>query len=637
MKNLPRLTLIFLFLSLIVFSCKNSDSTSGKVLTNSEARNYFSAYTQGMIHENDNIEFRLLEPLSLDSNAIKDAIKLIPSFDYRIQLREDQKGFIIHPKQNLERGMEYTVKIQVNKILPIKDKKILISELKVFEQFIDIQREGLILNPDNKSYVRVQVNTSIAEKEENIKPLFDYDPNKIEVEQISDKEYLVDLSFDPQDGKKKIAWSGNSISSKEEGVIDIWSFDKDEFNVINTYFNRNTNEYQVYFTKILDQNQDAKGLIRIGKEVAEYQIYNNQLTVQIKTKTKQDMDLTISQGLLAKDGSKLPLNLKYKIEIAMVKPELEWITNGTYIPHTGEFKLPFKAKALKSVVATVVGIPSINASRFVAWNSMSYMDQIEMIRFGQLIHKSTYDLDDLTSNNLENWNEFGIDFTEAFQREKGMIYYIELSFGPSNTLLACDDPELYDFEQKTIDDSWFDDRNRYYRYYGYYDYREQNNPCHSAYYLSRPNITTMIHCTNVFPIIKKGEKQVHVAVKELLDSDNASGAQVDLINLQGSEIASEKVSNNGVCSFTNLNRDAKALRITYEGEVSYFNLQDGSENPITEFDVSSNVRDVDNKIFVYSERDVRRPGDTIFLNIMLNRAKFHFEKDLPIVVRLKKP
>jgi hypothetical protein len=125
-----------------------------------------------------------------------------------------------------------------------------------------------VIDDQNNSYIQIQVTTSIEEAKEKIMGLFEYPKSKIQIESISEKEFSVKLTFNPADGTAHVAWSGASIGADEKGTIEVWNYDKDEFNVVNTYFNRSTSEYHVYFTKLLDQNQDAKGLIRLGKELS---------------------------------------------------------------------------------------------------------------------------------------------------------------------------------------------------------------------------------------------------------------------------------------------------------------------------------------------------------------------------------
>ena len=635
--NLKKLIVIFsLFVAalLLPYSCKESSSN----VTSAESiQKYISAYTQGMIHEMDPIEFRFISPHILDSVKIYKAIKTSPSFQYKIIQDSRKTNLKIVPLEKLKRGASYTVELSLDKLFGLASKTRLTSKIKVFDQFLSVEREGIILDPDNNSVIRINVSTAIPESRKSITALFDCNPGDINIEMIDDNEYVVDLKFDIREGKQSIKWTGDSIGSKEKGTIKIWDFDRDEFSVVNTNFNKTLNEYTIYFTKLIDGTQDIKGLIRLGNEDADFRIDNNTIKVFVKSKTRENIDLTVDKGLKAMDGSILDLTLNYEVELAVVKPEIEWMADGSYIPASGKFKIPFKAKALRSVVASVIAIKSENASRYAAWNNLNYMDQMEMVRYGNLVYKSTYYLDSLSSNKLDDWNEYGIDFTNAFKREKGTIYHIQLSFGPSNTILNCEDRSIYDFVKSSIDKNWFENRNRYYRYYDYYDYQKQDDPCNVSYYLSRTNISKNVHCTNVFPVIKSEASGMQVAVKELMNNVLAIGARVDLINLQGMDIVGKTVATNGIAKFDKLNRKVHAVRVSYKGEVSYFSLTEGNENALTEFDISSNVKDVDNKIFIYTERDVWRPSDTIHFNVMLNRTKFHFEEDLPIVVRLKNP
>ncbi|NNF22228.1 MAG: hypothetical protein HKN67_09810, partial [Saprospiraceae bacterium] len=639
MKNVRHLPLILSLLCFVFFGCKetNNSMDSSDGISDMNARTYFSAYTQGMILDSDPIEFRFLEAQNIDQNDLKKAIRISPDFEFTLQFQPGDKTFKIIPDQKLKRGESYEVKLLLHNIFRGAKAKSIVSKIKVFEQFVSVQREGLVIDDQNNSHIQLNVTTALDEDKEKVKRLFDFPDSRIQIEAITEKEFTIKLNFTPGEGTTQVHWNGSAIGSKEKGAINVWNYDEDEFNVVNTYFDRAENEFNIYFTKLLDEDQDAKGLIRIGNKDAEYQIINNQIKALVKSNTNENINLAISKGIKSKDGKKLAIDLSYEIELSIVKPDIQWLADGSYIPVSGKFRIPFKAKALQSVVVRVVGIKSENASRYAAWNSMNYMDQTEMIRFGNLVYKSSFNLAEGTSKNLEEWNEFGIDITDAFQREKGTIYYVQLSYGPSNTILSCDDQSIYEFEKETVEPDWFENRYRRYQYYNYYDYSQQENPCHVSYYLARTNIAKLIHCTNIFPIIKKGEKDVHIAVKEIASQKLAKGAKVDLISLQGLEIGSSEVGNNGICVFRNLQRQARAIRISYAGEISYFNMEDGEANPLTEFDVSSDVRDIDNRIFVYTDRDVRRPGDTIYMDIMLNRAKFQFEEGLPILIKLKNP
>ena len=158
-----------------------------------------------------------------------------------------------------------------------------------------------------------------------------------------------------------------------------------------------------------------------------------------------------------------------------------------------------------------------------------------------------------------------------------------------------------------------------------------------AYYTRDKFITRNIHCTNVFPIIKSTKSHTLIALKELSTNSIANGARVELLNLQGRTFKSAKSGESGIVRFDDLKVPATAMRINYQGSVSFFSIRPGQENELTEFNVSTNVKDVDSRIMVYAERGVWRPGDTVHLNVMLNRSKYKFANGLPISIEFKNP
>ena len=116
MKNLSAATALLLLFSLLLSSCKEKEP-----ITDIEARNYISAYTQGMISESDPIEFRLLRSGVLDSAVIHQAISTEPVFDFSIAINEDKAGFKVLPVKKLTRGAEYKIKVRLDKVLNLPE------------------------------------------------------------------------------------------------------------------------------------------------------------------------------------------------------------------------------------------------------------------------------------------------------------------------------------------------------------------------------------------------------------------------------------------------------------------------------------------------------------------------------------
>lgn len=643
MKNL----LSFLLLSVLFFtihSCKDKDqqaTTDGSMQF--EAREYFSAFTQGMIDPDDDIVFRAIQKQAVDTSQLRDGITVRPEIEFKIFIDPMRGDVIIDPVRPLKRGQTYSVSIQLDNWFRNGENKTFTTEVTVFRQHLDVSRRGLLLD-NNQRYLEVDVFTSLPETPASIQSIFNYPKNKVNVTKVSELHYLVKLQAN--DNKmENIPWSGKELQSQESGEIPVYQFNPDVFEVINTHYNRKNKQFKVYFSQTIDAEQDKTGLITLGGEPATFDIQNNVLTTYITSLSSEDQTLQIEKALQSESGVKLQSSLTYEIEIEVIKPQMEWLAEGSYLPASGKFKLPIKTKGLKSIYVQVVEIPSENTVHFVSWNQLSNVDLDEIKRYGRLKLTKEFQLASNPSQ-AEQWTEYGLDLTDLFERKSGMVYTIMLSYGPANTILECDGASLKDYETRHIKPSFFDVSGGYYydeHYEGYrsygpeYDYRERDNPCHITYYMERSAMIKNIHCTNIFPIVKSGNDDIVVAIKDLMRNSLAQNAEVELLNLQAMHITSGSTSSNGIVRFSDLKQTPRALKISYDNVTSFYNMDPSSAISLTEFDVSSEVEDVDNRIFAYTERDIWRPGDSIYLDIMLNHAKFEFEEGLPITVRFINP
>lgn len=624
---------------LIITSCKKKDTSvdvsdfEQKEITTT----YLDGVTRGMLRENGVVRFMLKKGVLVDVNNFSNAIAIKPDIAHTVSYNQERRSIEVKPTGNFERGKEYEIFLDLDKLDASNTDVLLSTKIKIFDQFISVNRKGLIIQKDGKKFIEINANLALEESRSDIKRIFDYDPNKISVKEHKGQNYTIWMEY--EEGVNNISWDGSPLQSKEKGAIKFWGSDFDGFNVISTYHDRGENTFNVYFSRLINQEQDKDGLILQGLENAQYDIENNMIKIFLNSKTQEFQKLFVKAGLLSQDDIRLEMDYEYDVSINILRPRIRWMENkGIYIPRNGEFKVPFTAVGLKKVRVKVIAIDKERAAQFTAWNDIGTESTEEMIRYGNLVHEDVITLDEQNAINLEVENEFGLDLSDAFARNNGFIYRIFLDFLPSYTILTCEDKNLKRYEREYINNELFD--RQYHRYYydDYYNYNESGNPCKTSYYVDYNNvIDRTVHCTNVFPIIKKSKDQVVVAITELMTEKSAHGAEVSLLTLQGYDYQTKNAGTSGIVKFERPKRDAKAVKIAYNGVTSYFSLTGGEQNSITEFNVSSGAQDIDNRLFVYEERDVRRPGDTIYLNVMLGRANFYYEPGLPIKVSLYNP
>lgn len=626
MKN----KLIILAFALLAIACKQDKNTL--TVTSEETKDYLLAYTRGMIHEDEPILFQFVQDVDLETEAIAQAVHIEPNVPIQVDLSEASKTLSIRPSEHLKRGEKYTIHLNLGKLIKNAKDKSIKTELKVHQQYVTVKRKGLVIDANGHSYLELNVSTSIPEGVNEIRKLFKVDENQIKIYQEDDFNFIAKIQNNAN--VKTIDWSAKHLQSSDEGSILTFGGNMDKFTILNTYFNREKGILTAYFTKTLKKKQDLTGLITIGNQSKpKYEIKQNQIKVFVNSTMSEADKISFKQGIRSKQGDKLKKDYQFDIEIELIQPGLEWLSDGTYISKEGQFKIPFKAKGLKSVKVAVAAIPTEQAAQFASWNNITSLEKYELIRYGDFIYETEFDLSN-RGVDLTNWNEFGLDFSKHFQRNPGYIYRVYMNYSPSQTILTCENEALKNYEVEILEKHWFEESGSDYRYYDYYDYEEEENPCSESFYYSLSPIVKNVHCTNVFPIMKYGGDELTVAAKELLNTKLAKGAQVSVLNLQGREIDQKSIGNSGVVQFTNLNHQPRAIKVNYRGDISYFSITDGDENLMTEFDVSSSGSEIDNQLFVYSERDVRRPGDTIFLNVMLNHIDHKFPEGLPMTMSL---
>ena len=150
-----------------------------------------------------------------------------------------------------------------------------------------------------------------------------------------------------------------------------------------------------------------------------------------------------------------------------------------------------------------------------------------------------------------------------------------------------------------------------------YKYMERNDPSKDSYYFNKVQGKNVL-ATNIGLVAMAGQDgRMEVLAHRLDDARPAADVLIEAYNFQHQVIASRKTDSKGRAS---LEMEAKPyyLMASAEGERSYLRVDDGSSLSFSSFDVAGEVVQEGIKGFIYGERGVWRPGDTLHLSFMLN-------------------
>ena len=138
-------------------------------------------------------------------------------------------------------------------------------------------------------------------------------------------------------------------------------------------------------------------------------------------------------------------------------------------------------------------------------------------------------------------------------------------------------------------------------------------------------------------IAKIGEtNKVHVAVSDLLTSGPKPGVSLKVYTYQHTLIGSGSTDGDGFARIEVQGRPF--LLVAQDGaDYGYVRLDDGNAESVSMFQVEGQNNPDQTKGFIYGERGVWRPGDSIYLQFVLQDKHKQLPADHPIVMEWYNP
>ncbi|WP_333599539.1 alpha-2-macroglobulin family protein [Flavobacterium sp.] len=357
----------------------------------------------------------------------------------------------------------------------------------------------------------------------------------------------------------------------------------------------------------------------------------------------------VFQGIESIDGYKMKNNYSQRLLFEDIKPGVKLLKSGTILPSSNNLKINFEVANLKAVDVKVYKIYKNNIMQFLQDNELNGTENLRQV--SQAIAKSTIELKQNNLLDYTKWNTYALDLSKIINPEPGAIYRVEFSYKKEYSLYKCtgstsssdegDDEEYSNNnneEKEEVDENDVNYSNSGYDYYYEQDYewREQQDPCSNSYFYNT-KIGTNILASDLGVIAKRGtDKSVVIAVSDIVSTEAVSGATVDLYNYQQQKIATSETDSDGMASFQ-LEKYAYFAIVTDGEQSTYVKLDDELSLSVSNFDVAGETLQKGLKGYIYGERGVWRPGDTVYLSFILNDNANKLPPSHPIKLRMNDP
>ncbi len=445
-------------------------------------------------------------------------------------------------------------------------------------------------------------------------------------------------------GKVEIKVNGEPIQVKYEVKKEIEIPSLADFRVMEVRVEQGPAQHVVIrFSDPLSESQNLHGLITLANTgTPEYQLEQNLLRVYPAARQTGSTTLTVEAGIRNVAGTRLKDKASFTVTFEELKPAVRFTGSGTILPDADGMVLPFEAVNLKAVDVQVVRIFENNILQFLQVNDLS--GNSELRRVGRPVLRKTLSLQTAGVADLGKWNRFTLDLSSLINPEPGAIYQVSIGFRKSQSAYYC--PESADSkpEQSFEEHDWNDEQDFSYwgSYEDYYydedyDWYQRNNPCHASYYTGERTIRKNILASNLGIIAKMGsDGNVHAVVTDLKTTLPLEGVEVDIYNFQQQLLGSGTTGAEGkaVVQVTDI---PFALVAKLGQQRGYLKLSEGNALSLSNFDVGGQRIEKALKGYLYGERGVWRPGDSIYLTFVLEDRLKQLPANHPVVMELQNP
>jgi uncharacterized protein YfaS (alpha-2-macroglobulin family) len=542
------------------------------------------------------------------------------------------------PSDRLVSGQRYAATVELEGLLPGK-KGLGRLELvfSALNQDLEVQVDGLDSTAEGKTQsLGGKLVTADVDDAPKIEGLLQASLRgkhlKVEWSHEADRRThafrVLGIARSEQASQLLLSWDGSPIGvpkkdKREIAIPGLNTFAVDQVRAVQdkeTYV-------ELRFTDALQRKQDLRGLVRIGdRDDLRFTVSGNVVQVYAAKGLKGDQTLHVSAGIRNAAGYRLLEARDLAVHFEVLKPQLRFVGKGVVVPTSTGLKIPIETVNLRAVVVEAMRIPDDNLPQFFQVNDFN--GERELSRVGRVVWKQTVPLE-LTPDKENRWLAVGLDLSPLVKASPGGLYRLSLSFGRPQVVWSCPGAEPAeaggrpqpapggDSEQEaSYWDLWESSQEE-----GWRDYEHREDPCSAAYYRAyydhNVKAARNVLVSDLGLIAKKGEDDgVMVIATDLRSTTPVAGAEIRIRDYQHQTLAEGRTDAAG---FARLKVPSKPYLVVarHGGQSGYLRVDDGSALSVAHFDVGGATAPKGLKGFLYGERGVWRPGDTLHLGFIL--------------------
>ncbi|HOU02338.1 MAG TPA: MG2 domain-containing protein [Bacteroidales bacterium] len=621
---------------------------------------YITAYTSGIVPANGIIEVRFTPEFA--ARAKKQSPAGLFTFNPLIKGKTewtDETTLVFRPSKLLDPGKSYRGELNLSRIGEVKERlKIFPLNFHTLKKDFRINTGILESSDDGTTYNLVgEIVTSDFINKQEVESYLEARLNRknmnIEWDHQDDLIHKFSVAGITRTDKAQemiLKWDGTKSGVPQKNSVVINIPPAGEFRVLDVKIRKGESQsMDVIFSDPVDVSQDLEGLIYLEPSVSTGKsVRSNIVTLIPSASLQEEVTLYVEASVKNRKGTDLETAYSARLDFTAINPGIQLTGDGIILPSSQNLIFPFRAVNLKAVDLKIIKIFENNLPYFLQENDINSGYYVK--RFGRPVYAGRIDLTSGTGPGAGSWNLHTINLADYINVEPGVLYKVQLSMRKSYSLSGCEltqEEKRYEellqqaLEQSSTSwddsDNYYDDDESSIYYSAGFRWEDRDDPCKEAYYSPDKNVSRNILASNIGLIAKRGEDNIlHVIANDLITALPASEVTIEVYDYQMQHLISGSTKENGTISLL-CNRKPFLLIAKKDKDRNYLKINDGSALSMSSFDVSGTTAEKGIKAFIYGERDVWRPGDSIYLSVFIKDMKKEMPPEHPVQFELINP
>lgn len=616
-----------------ISSCMTREIKNDTEITE-EISKVISHVTSGTIPPNSQIIVRFVSPVIEKSNVGDeiDVLTFSPSIKGKSIWKDERTISFIPETSSMVLNTVYQANLNLSNIPNNNNLKTFDFSFKTIRREVaNIESDFTLVNQNKPDEVIYQ-----GEINFNTPTSIDVFKNAISFK-VDDNELPLEIT--DNNDKNKFTFKSKSIRRDKYSKRMVLSIDKGTIGLSDNYVKNDTLEsietMKVSKVENIEQEKDLGLEIKFTDQISDEQDINGFVKIEppLDIKLRQDGDkvrvtgdfkygkkytLKVNQGVKSRWGTSAKDEYSKDISFDDIKPQVSFANDGVFLTSSSKQKLYFKTVNVSSVRVTVKKVYESNTGIFLQSerlyspkNRTDYFDEYNIERVGKTVYEKDLEIGDKKNQWLQN----EMDISKLIKPTEKGFFLVTLSFTKENM--------LYNFST---------DKNRVYDGDDYYNY-----PNSEGYISTFASTHKAVILSDIGLTYKKGYKQNIVYATDVISALPKGEVNIILKNYQNQVIAVKQTDNEGKAVFDDIDQEVFYVEGEKDGQKSIVVPTEMTWNLSTFNTEGAETEDDGTKAFIYTERGVYRPGDTINISVIARNENGTFPDNYPMNLKIYNP